>query len=59
MVTAPSLGAHANFHGEDREWHRSKTDAIARAEILRSKRIASLKKSITQLGAKKIRVVSK
>ena len=39
----------ANFHGEGREWHRTQEGAIAKAEQMRQRKIASLKKSITKL----------
>lgn len=37
----------AYFHAND--WHKSKEDAIARAEEMRAKKIASLRKSIAKL----------
>jgi hypothetical protein len=54
--TSPSLIAvrkpgelTAYFHNND--WHKSKEDAIARAEEMRAKKIASLRKSIAKLEA--------
>jgi hypothetical protein len=35
------------FYGND--WHRTREDAIARAEVMRAKKIASLRKSITKM----------
>lgn len=35
------------FHRD--EWHRTKDDAIARAEVMRRAKIASLRKSIAKL----------
>jgi hypothetical protein len=35
------------FHGED--WHRTREGAVARAEKMREKKIASLKKKIEKL----------
>jgi len=37
------------YHGEGREWHRTREAAVARAEELRVAKIASLKKQITKL----------
>lgn len=34
------------FHGEGKDWHRTKESAVARAESMRIKKIASLKKSL-------------
>lgn len=39
----------AYFHAND--WHKSKEDAIARAEEMRAKKIASLRKIIAKLEA--------
>lgn len=40
-----------HFHGEGREWHRTKSSAIKRADEMRHKKIASLKKQIAALEA--------
>ena len=37
------------FHGEGKEWHRTKEAAIAKAEEMRQKKIESLKKQIEKL----------
>ena len=37
------------FHGEGKEWHRTKEAAIAKAEEMRQKKIAGLKKQIERL----------
>lgn len=37
------------YHGEGKEWHKTKESAIARAEEMRQKKIASLKKQIEKL----------
>lgn len=37
------------FHGEGKEWHRTKESAVKRAEEMRLAKIASLKKSIAKL----------
>lgn len=39
----------AYFHGEGKEWHRTKESAIKRAEEMRQKKIESLKKQIKKL----------
>lgn len=37
------------YHGDGREWHRTKESAIAKAEDMRKKKITSLKKQIEKL----------
>ena len=37
------------YHGEGKEWHKTKESAIARAEEMRQKKIESLKKQIEEL----------
>lgn len=37
------------YHGEGREWHRTKVSAIKKAEEMRQKKIESLKKQIKKL----------
>lgn len=37
------------FHSEGKNWHRTKEGAIARAEAMRFKKIASLNKSLRKL----------
>jgi len=37
------------FHGEGRDWHRTRESAVKRAEAMRTKKIASLKKQILAL----------
>ena len=37
------------YHGEGKEWHRTKESAIQKAEEMRQKKIASLKKQIEKL----------
>lgn len=39
----------AYFYGEGKDWHRTKDAAIARAEEMRTKKIASHNKSIAKL----------
>jgi hypothetical protein len=45
-----TVGAsYENFHGEGRDWHRTYDGALARAERMRSDKIASHKKYIAKL----------
>ena len=44
-------GLSRYFYGEGREWHRTRESAVARAEKMRTRRIASLEKKIAQLKA--------
>lgn len=37
------------YHGEGKEWHKTKESAISRAEEMRKKKISSLKKQIKKL----------
>jgi len=45
-------GYFAYFHGEGKEWHRSRESALARVEEMRKTKIASLKKQIAKLEKK-------
>lgn len=38
-----------HFHGQGREWHMLKENAVARAEAMRTAKIASLRKQIAKL----------
>ncbi len=38
-----------NFHGEGREWHRTRADAVVRAKNMQRDKIRSLKKQIENL----------
>jgi hypothetical protein len=42
-------GTHHSFFNEGKEWHRTLEGAVARAEEMRVKKIASLKKQIAKL----------
>jgi hypothetical protein len=53
MVSVPSLGCSAYFHGEGTEWHKTKESAIARAEQMRLARIMSFRKAIMKLKSLK------
>lgn len=37
------------YHGEGKEWHRTKKSAIKKAEEMRQKKIDSLKKQVEKL----------
>lgn len=41
------------YHKEGRDWHKTKESAVAKAEEMRKKKIASLKKQIEKLEKKK------
>jgi hypothetical protein len=49
MVAGP--GTFENYHGEGKDWHRTMEGAIARAEVMRKKKIASLHRAIKKLEA--------
>jgi hypothetical protein len=52
MVTKKSDRWHAcSYHGEGRDWHRTREAAVKRANAMRVKKIASLKKQIDKLEA--------
>ncbi len=40
------------FHGEGLQWHRTRESAVARAELMRTRKIASLKKQMNRLVGK-------
>ena len=42
-------GLWGYFHGEGREWHRTREAAIARAEDMRKAKLQSLKRAIYRL----------
>lgn len=42
------------FHGEGKDWHRTREGALKRAESMRLAKIASLKKQISKLEALKL-----
>lgn len=51
MVEVPKTVKRYAFylHGEGKDWHRTEESAIARAEMLRAKKIDSLKMQIKKL----------
>jgi hypothetical protein len=59
FITVRKLGARRYdccFHGEGLEWHRTLEGAKAKSELMRQKKIASLKKAIAKLEGKEIKV---
>jgi hypothetical protein len=49
MVSKVGARYTTHFHGEGREWHRTRESAVTRAEEMRKRKIASLKKSIEKI----------
>jgi len=37
------------YHGEGKEWHRTREAAVKRAEVMRTKKIASIKKQLAKI----------
>lgn len=51
---SPSMVSDANhplsmYHGEGKEWHKSKEDAIQMAEMMKNKKIESLEKQLKKV----------
>ncbi len=51
IVIRHSEGWILSLHGEGKEWHRRREDAVIRVEDLRKKKIEGLKRKITKLSA--------
>ena len=51
--TVKGPGVFDTYHGEGLNWHRTREGALACAEAMRVKKIASLKKSIKKMEALK------
>lgn len=49
LILVPSMGVFAYFHGEGREWHRTREAAVKRAEQMRAAKLASLRRQIDRL----------
>jgi hypothetical protein len=47
------MGCGQYYHGEGNDWHRSEKAAKERAEFIREKKIAALKKQIAKLDKMK------
>lgn len=58
MIVVRVGGYSSYYHGNGRDWHRSSESAIKRAEEMRRKKIASLKKALAKLEAMKFEVPS-
>ena len=44
MIAVKSIGSHAYFHKEGRDWHYTKDSAIKQAEKMREAKIKSIEK---------------
>ena len=56
MIVAPPTAEYRlpqRFQGEGRDWHRTRPEAEARAEVVRRLRVASLRAQIAKLEALK------
>ena len=49
MVCEIGKGIEGYFHGEGKDWHRSRVSAVEKAEEMRAAKMASLKKQIAKL----------
>lgn len=49
MIVDRSNGYEQPFHGEGKDWHRTKMSAVSQARAMRKKKIASLEKTIARL----------
>lgn len=47
MVKGPSVFEY--YHGEGREWHRTRESAVKKAEDMRARKLESLNKQIAKL----------
>jgi hypothetical protein len=43
-------GGSLYIHGEGRDWHRTREQAVARANVVRVKKIAAVKKQLAKLA---------
>ncbi len=54
MISVVNKGGYSEFyHGEGREWHRTKEDAVKSTEEARQKKIKNLEKQILKLKSLK------
>ena len=51
MIECHPVGYSAYYHGEGREWHRTREAAIKKAEEMRLAKIKSIKKSLAKMEA--------
>lgn len=49
MIQVPSLGWNAYFHGEGKQWHRTREGAVAKAKEMQAAKIRSLEKSLKKI----------
>lgn len=49
MVTVVGDGWQEYYHGEGKDWHRTREGAVARAETMRTAKIESIGKQIARL----------
>lgn len=49
MVRVVGSSPPIYYHGEDRDWHRTREGAIAKAEDTRRRKLATLKKQIAAI----------
>lgn len=57
MVAVKTGIFYGYYHGEGREWHKTKEGAIKKAEEMRDKKIENLKKQIKKLENMKFDVI--
>lgn len=50
-MTTVKNGVVSYLHGEGKEWHRTQESAVIRAEEMRTKKIAQIKRKIAKLEA--------
>lgn len=51
MVTDRRNPYRASYHGEGREWHRARADAVVRAKQMQRDKLRSLQKQIDKVKA--------
>lgn len=49
LVTVKGSALWDSYHGEGKEWHRTRESAVKRAEQMRDKKIASLEKQLARI----------
>jgi len=49
MIAEVGAEHRSCYHGEGKEWHRTREEAVKRAEVMREKKIAALKTQIKKL----------
>ncbi|MFO0449690.1 MAG: hypothetical protein ACK52I_13715 [Pseudomonadota bacterium] len=51
IVRVGSLPRQEYLHGEGKQWHRTRESALARAEVMRKVKIASVRRQLARLEA--------